>query len=150
MDIKERTHSDKLERYSFIWSEVRLIIAAIALFLGGVPPVLKFFPIPGLYGTISSILTVCWIISGLAAGYLLYRWYANHQKIFGGKGHRDTTMFFVSIVSGLNLGITGVLGINIGMSISSNKIIFVIIGVLYLFTAVHLFRRWKSSEEKIF
>lgn len=150
MDIKEHTHPDKLERYSFIWSEVRLVIAAVALFLGGIPPVIKFLPIPQFYGMVSSLLTACWIISGLAAGYLLYRWYVNHQMIFGGKGPRDTAMFFVSVVSGLNLGITGLLGKNIGMSISSNKIIFILVGVLYLLTAVHLFRRWKSSGEKVF
>src|SRR3989344_2566175 len=32
---------NNLERYSFLWSEVRLIIAALALFLGGVSPLLK-------------------------------------------------------------------------------------------------------------
>ncbi len=150
MDIKEHTHPDKLERYSFIWSEVRLIIAAVALFLGGVPPVLKFFPIPQFYRLVSSLLTLSWIVSGIAGGYLLYRWYTNHQIIFGGKGPRDTATFFVSVVSGLNLGIAGLLGRNIGMSISSNKIIFIFVGAVYLLAAVHLFRRWKASGEKIF
>ncbi|MDO8572674.1 MAG: hypothetical protein Q7S11_02770 [bacterium] len=150
MDIKDHTHSDKLERYSFVWSEVRLIIAAVALFLGGVPPVLKFFPVSGFYGPVSSLLNLCWIISGIAAGYLLYRWYIGHQVVFGGKDTKDTVAFFVSVVSGLNLGIAGLLGKNIGMSISSNKIIFILVGLLYLAAAYHLYTRWKTRGEKVF
>lgn len=145
MDIKEHTHPDKLERYSFIWSEARLIIAALALFLGGVPPITKILP----YSLTSPLLTVAWIVSGLASGYLLYRWYTNHQIIFGGKGPRDTTMFFVSVVSGLNLGVAGV-SKNIGMSISSNYIVFILVGILYILAAIHLFRRWQSSGQKLF
>lgn len=146
MDIKEHTHPDKLERYSFLWSEARLIIAALALFLGGVPPALLLLPI----ALTLLLLKVAWIISGLAAGYLLYRWYKNNQMIFGGKGPRDTTAFFVSVVSGINLGLAGLFGRNIGMTISSNPFIFMLVGVLYILAAVHLYRRWKATGEKVF
>ena len=150
MDIKEHTHPDKLERYSFLWSEVRLLIAAGALFLGGIPPVIKFLPIPQFYGIVSSLLTLSWVISGLAAGYLAYRWYATHQTVFGGKEIKDTAAFLVSVVSGLNLGLAGLLGKNIGMSVSTNKVVFIVVGLLYLAAAYHLFTRWKARGEKVF
>lgn len=150
MDLNQHTKPDQLERYSFLWSQTRLIIAAIALFLGGVPPVLKFNPIPGLYGIVSSLLTLAWIISGVAAAYLLYRWYSNNQMIFKGRVQSDTIAFFVSVISGFNLGITGLSGNNIGMSISSNYILFVITGVIYLAAAWHLQQRWNASGQKIF
>ena len=150
MDIQMHTQPDKLERYSFLWSEARLLIAALALFLGGVPPILKFNPIPGLYGTISSLLVVAWIISGLAAAYLFYRWNAGGRKVLGGMETKDATAFFIMIVSGFNLGLTGILGQNIGMSISSDRTIFVLVGILYLLAAWHLWKRWKSCGEKLF
>ena len=151
MDIKEYTKPDKLERYSFLWSEVRLFIASIALFLGGVPPVLKIFSSSsGLYGLVSSLLTISWIISGLASAYLLYRWYSGQRRLFGEKKPLDTTAFFVMVITGFNLGFAGLVGTNIGMSITSNYIIFVITGLLYLGSAMHLFSRWKASGQKIF
>jgi len=150
VDIKEHTHPDKLERYSFIWSEVRLIIAAVALFLGGVPPVIKFLPIPQFYGLVSSLLTLSWIISGVAAAYLGYRWFNAHQTVLGGKDMKDTVAFFVMVVSGINLGLVGILGTNIGMRISTNKVVFIVVGLLYLVAAYHLFTRWKARGEKVF
>ena len=150
MDFKKLTKPDKLERCSFLWSQARLIIAAIALFLGGIPPVLAFNPIPALYSPLSSLLTLAWIISGAASAYLLYRWNANKQKIFGGKAPLDTAAFFVSVATGINLGITGLIGTNIGMAISSNRVIFVIVALLYLAATAHLFQRWNASKQKIF
>ena len=35
MNFKRHTHPDALERYAFQWSELRLVIAAVALFIGG-------------------------------------------------------------------------------------------------------------------
>src|SRR3989344_5830873 len=142
MTTQDFTQPAQLERYSFLWSQARLLIAAVALFIGGVPPVLAYNPIPGLYGLVSSLLTLSWIISGVAALYLAYRWNANHQMLFGGKAQRDTIAFFISVVSGINLGLTGVLGNNIGMSITSNQFVFIIVGLLYLATAYHLQQRW--------
>lgn len=136
--------SDKLERYSFLWSEVRLVVAAVALFLGGVPPITRFAP--GLSGT----LPLAWIISGLVSAYLLYQWNARGRRLFGGTTPLDMYAFFVSVVSGLNLGLVPIVGTNIGMSLSSNRGLLVIVGLLYLVAANHLYRRWNASGQKIF
>src|SRR3989338_5547988 len=150
MANKSYTQPAQLDKYSFLWSQTRLVIAAIALFIGGVPPVLAFNPFGALYGLISPLLTLSWIISGVASVYLLYRWSTNRQMLFGGKTQMDLIAFFVSVVSGLNLGITGLLGTNIGMTISSNQFVFFIVGVIYLGAFVHLFRRWNAVGQKIF
>ena len=149
MNLEEHTRPDTLERYSFLWSEARLVIAAVALFLGGVPPALKFLPIPALYGLVGSLLTLAWIISGVASAYLLWRWYKT-RTLFGAKETLDTAAFFVMAVSGLNLGITGLFGTNIGMSISSNYVVFFVVGLLYLATAYHLFRRFQVHGQRVF
>ncbi|TSC87150.1 MAG: hypothetical protein G01um10148_255 [Parcubacteria group bacterium Gr01-1014_8] len=149
MDIKEHTQPAKLERYSFLWSEVRLVIAAVALLLGGIPPALYLLPIPALYGLIIVLLKLAWIVSGAASAYLLYRWYIGGRKVFGGNDMKDNVAFFVSVISGINLGIVGLLGTNIGMSITSNYIVFVIVALLYLAAAYQLYTRWKSHGEKI-
>ncbi len=151
MDIKEYTKPDSLEKYSFFWSEVRLVIAAIALFLGGIPPVLKILSSSsGLYSLVGSLLTLAWIISGVASAYLLYRWYIGGRMLFGGKDKKDMAAFLVASVSGLNLGLAGLLGSNIGMSISSSTFIFVLVGLLYLASAFYLWRRWNASGKRIF
>lgn len=150
MDITEHTHPDKLEKYSFLWSELRLLIAAVALFIGGVPPILFLIRVPFLYGIIGTLLTLCWIVSGLASGYLLYRWFTGGKRVFGTNDWKDTTAFFVSVISGFNLGIAGLSGSNIGMAISSNSILFIIVGMLYLVSAWYLFKRWKESGKKLF
>ncbi|MDO8515919.1 MAG: hypothetical protein Q7S28_01570 [bacterium] len=150
MNIKHHTHPDQLERYSFLWSEARLMIAALALFIGGIPPVLAFNPIPALQGFLSSLLTFAWVASGLASGYLLYRWNRGGKMLFGKKDQRDTVAFFVSVVSGINLGFTGLFGTNLGMSITSSRFIFFIAGILYLYSAHHLYRHWKAYGKKLF
>ncbi len=146
MDFTHHTHPDRLELYSFYWSEARLLIASLALFLGGVPPVILILPLP-LTGL---ILTLCWIISGIVSGYLVYRWHKAGMKLFGEKNTLDTAAFAVNVVSGFNLGVAGLLGINIGMTISSNYILFVIVGVLYLASAIRLGRRWQVWGRKLF
>jgi uncharacterized protein (DUF983 family) len=72
------------------------------------------------------------------------------QKVFGTKDRKDTAAFFVSVVSGINLGLAAVLGHNIGMSISSNYIIFIVVGVIYLLSYLQLQKGWKKSGQKIF
>jgi hypothetical protein len=150
MKLKKYTKPDQLERYSFLWSEARLVIAAIALFSGGVPVVYLIFPASGLYRILSPFLTLTWLISGLASGYLLYRWNDNKQRLFRGKKNIDTGAFFVSVVSGINLGIAGLLGTNVGMAISSNRFILTVVALLYLAAAIYLFMRWNASKRKIF
>ncbi|MDP2704950.1 MAG: hypothetical protein Q8O71_00940 [bacterium] len=149
MNLKECMEPHKLEKYSFMWSQARLFIAALALFIGGYPPILKITPI-FLLGLVGFLLLIAWIISGVASAYLLYRFIKNNKMIFGGKDKMDLVAFFVSVVSGFNLGITGIVGINIGMSISSNYFLFVIVGILYIVSALHLMKRWKAFGEKVF
>jgi len=72
-----------------------LFIAAPALFIGGVPPVIAWNPSSGLYGVISTLLTLCWIISGVAEGYLIYRWNIDARILFGRNKTLDTVAFFV-------------------------------------------------------
>lgn len=146
MNIKEHTTPERLEKYSFFWSEARLVVAAVALFLGGVPPILLIIPIP----LVKAGLTICWVISGGVSAYLAYRWYTSGQKVFGGKNKLDLAAFFVNVVTGFNLGIAGLLGINIGMTISSNKIVFILAGLVYLATAYLLWNRWSKSGKKLF
>jgi len=137
-----------LERWSFFWSEARLVIAAVALFIGGVPPLLLLAN-SSSFSLILLVLQICWIISGLASGYMLYRW-MKRKTLFGRKNTLDTAMFAVSVISGLNLGITGVLGRNIGMSIFGSNLVFILTGLVYLAAAIYLYRRWKEYGEKIF
>lgn len=150
MDIQHHTQPQMLEKYSFLWSEARLVIAAIALFLGGVPPIWYIIKAPVLWGLTSSLLTICWLISGAAAIYLLYLWNQNRQTVFGGKDQKDTWAFFISIVSGINLGLAGLIRRNIGMSISSNRIILLLVGLLYLAVAGYLYNRWSARGQKLF
>lgn len=152
MNINQHTTPGKLERYSFLWSEARLVIAAAALFLGGYPPVLYLNrAVPDLYALTSPLLELAWIISGVASAYLLFRWVKNGQMLFGGKNTLDMVLFLVSVVSGINLGLAGLLNQNFGMSIAKgSQTLFVITGVIYLFAAYHLHRRWKARGEKLF
>jgi hypothetical protein len=150
MDINEHTQHHKLEKYAFLWSEARLVIAAVALFLGGIPPLAFIFRAPAFYSIVTGLLSVAWIISGAASAYLLYRWVKGGKVLFGEKIKADTVAFFVSIVSGINLGITGVTKTNIGMSFTSSTVLFVITGVIYLIAAYHLYNRWKGNGKKLF
>jgi len=150
MSLAHHTHPDNLEKYAFIWSEARLLIAALALFIGGYPPVLYFLPISDLYGVIYALLKLAWIISGVASVYLAYRWLSAGQKLFGHKDMKDAVAFFIMVVSGVNLGLVGLIGQNIGMSISSSYALFVVVAVLYLVSAYHLYTRWKKSGERLF
>jgi len=148
MDIKSYFSTPaQLVRTSFLWSEVRLIVAAVALFLGGIPPAVYFL---GNASSVWSVLKIAWIASGVASAYLGYRWYTGGQRVFGGKDQKDLAAFAVSVLSGLNLGWTGLSGNNIGMSISYDKTVFLITGVIYLAAAYHLWRRWKSRGEQLF
>lgn len=151
MDINEHTKPGKLEYYSFLWSILSMLLTSLALFLGGIPPIYKLISSSsGLYGLVSSLLTVSWLISGIAAGYLLYRWSKGGKTLFGGKNSLATTAFFVMIISGFNLGITGITGSNIGFSIFSSSLFLMPGAVIYLATAGFLLSRWKASGKKLF
>ncbi|MSR76410.1 MAG: hypothetical protein EXS68_02360 [Candidatus Ryanbacteria bacterium] len=150
MTSQEFMKPENLEKYSFLWSEARLIIAALALLLGGTPPLYWLLGSSVFYGFIGTILTLSWLISGAASVYLGWRWYTGGQKVFGKKDTRDTVMFFVSVVSGINLGLVGFLGSNIGMRIASGRIVFAITAVLYIVAALHLWTRWNAHGKKVF
>ncbi len=150
MSLAHHTHPDQLERYSFLWNEVRLLIAALALFIGGVPPILYFLPVAGLYGLASLLLKLSWLLTGVTAVYLAYRWFTAGQKLFGRSNSRDTLAFAVMVISGINLGLVGLIGNNVGMSISSSYPIFVITAIAYVVAAYHLHSRWKSHGERLF
>lgn len=138
-----------LETYSFWWSEARLLIAAIALLLGGVPPLYLLMPY-SMYTTTTFILKLTWILSGIAAGYLLYRWYDTGQRLFGHKDHKDTLAFLLLIISGLNLGFDGVFGLNLGMNITRSSIVFFIVAALYLFAAYQLWMSYQKNKRRVF
>lgn len=147
MNMKHHLHPDNLEKYSFMWSEVRLLLAAVALLMGGVPAI--FLILPGSPMT-AFFLKLCWLITGAATIYLAYRWHMAKHTLFGKKESMDTFAYAVLLVSGLNLGWTGVTGNNVGMSIWSGRFIFLVVGILYLWTAYHLWNRWSKSGRRLF
>jgi len=130
-----------LLRFSFWWSEVRLVLAAATLFVGASPLIYLVLPIPFLYGAIGFFLKLAWIVSGLTAAYLGYRWFVGGKKLFGANDLYDRVAFAIMVISGLNLGIAGILNVNIGMSISTNYILFVLMGAAYLWSAYRLYLR---------
>jgi hypothetical protein len=139
-----------IERYSFLWSEARLVIASVALFIGGVPLLRAILPFGLFFGLVSFLLTGAWLISGLVSCYQIYRWITGNKTVFGGKVPLDTTAFWISAISGINLGLAGLSGRNLGMQIFPSYFFFFIAGLIYLATAFHLWKRWKASGEKMF
>ena len=144
------TQPDQLDRFAFLWSQARLIIAAIALFLGGVPVLRFVVRTPSLFSAVGQVLTITWILTGVASAYLLYRFMKAGQTVFGGKNQRDLAAFAVSVASGINLGLVGLLGRNIGMSILSGRIVFLVAGVVYLAAAWQLQMRYMARGNKLF
>jgi len=145
MNLKHHTSEENLIKYSFMWSEARLAIAAGALFLGGVPPLTLVLSGSKMY----TILNLAWLISGVSAAYLLYQWNDKGQRLFGHNDKKDTYAFFVMVISGINLGLVPILG-NIGMSISSNTVIFWVVGIIYLLSLYQLKMSWLKHGKKVF
>jgi len=140
-----------LDLWSFYWSEARLVVAAAALVLGGIPPIFYLVSaVPVLYGVVALVLKIAWFISGGVSVYLLYRWVRNSYMVFGRSDNFEIAAFLVSVVSGLNLGVAGLLGANIGMSISSNYLLFLITAAVYLVSAGYLWSRWSAYGRKLF
>jgi hypothetical protein len=137
------------DKLCFWWSEVRLGIAAVALFIGGVPPIYLVVQ-PSLYPFVGILLKIAWIVSGLTAGYLLYRWYDTGQKLFGHKDHRDLLSFLVVVLSGMNLGFAGLFGQNLGMTVTSSHLVFIVVGFIYIFSAWKLWNGYRTNKSKIF
>jgi uncharacterized membrane protein YuzA (DUF378 family) len=144
LSLKPRT----IDTYSFWWSETRLLIAAMALFLGGVPPIYLLIP-PSMYEVTLIGLKIAWIVSGLSAIHLIYRWYHTGQRLFGHKDHKDTLAFLLLILSGLNLGFAGVFGVNLGMSVAGGWLLF-LMGILYLLAAYQLMSSFRRNKNRIY
>lgn len=125
------------------------MFAAVALFIGGVPVVWFVMPV-GLFGLTRFLLTIAWIISGCASVYLLYRWYKNKQMIFGRKKPLEQVLFLIAAITGINLGIAGLFGQNIGMTIFNSHGLFILMGLADIATAWYLYARWKEAGEKLF
>lgn len=146
MSIQDHTTPEKLERYAFLWSLARMIIAAFSLFFGAMPIAYKL-------GIGMSLLPLFWLISGAASLYLLYLWFQSGRNIFGGQDMKDQVLFLIMIVTGINLGITAI-GNNIGMGLFWGMpiagLIFKATAVVYLVTAFMLWRRWKANGEHLF
>lgn len=150
MELKDHTTPDKLLRYSFLWNEVRLVIAALSLLLGATPILYRI-----LSSSAFGLITIGSVISGLAGLYLLYLWYKGGYMLFGGKDKKDLIAFLIGTLSGVHLGLGGLFSTNIIMSILYNTGIVLTIaiyagGLLYLWSAYHLWNRWKEKGETIF
>ncbi len=128
-----------------------MLVAAVALFVGGVPVVYFIYPTGATVGLFAALLTIAWIASGITAGYLAYRWFKGGKRIFGKSDKVDLVAFLVSVVSGINLGIVGLGGQNIGMTfVSGNKVLFFITGAAYVWSAWQLWKGWKGYGKKVF
>jgi hypothetical protein len=101
-------------------------------------------------GVIGLLLKLSWIASGVASVYLLYRWYINGMRLFGHGNTKDKLAFGVMNVSGINLGIYGLIGTNIGMGIAASRPVFIIVAIVYLFSAYYLYQRWRAHGERLF
>jgi hypothetical protein len=147
MDLKS---TNDLERYSFLWSEFRLIMTVLAFLLGGVPVLSVVLPFPALFGLVSVVLRLAWLFSGVVSVYLLYRWHINQMRVFGGQSALDLAAFFICVVPGINLGLVSIIGRNIGLSLISSPIFFRVMAIVYLVVAIYLYARWNASGKKIF
>lgn len=150
MDIKEHTTPARLERYAFLWSLLRMVIASVSLFFGAMPIAYKILG----YSSAVSLLPLFWLISGAAAVYLSYLWFSKaDQKVFGGSDTKDKVAFLIMAVTGINLGFAAI-GSNIGMNLvwdmPISNILFKATAVVYLFVAFYLWKRWKENDEQLF
>jgi len=150
MDISEHTKPDRLERYAFLWSIARLVIAALSLFFGAVPLMYRL----GVGSSaISTLMPLFWLVSGAAAIYLLWLWHKGGQKLFGGTNHKDKVMFLIMAVTGINLAYAAI-GSNVGMSLVWDMpiadILFKLTAIVYLFVAWHLWKQWSAFGETLF
>lgn len=149
VDIHSHMQADKLERYAFLWSLARMVIAAFSLFFGAMPIAYRLL----MGSSVMSLLPLFWLISGAASVYLVYIWFKKGQMVFGGKVRNDTIAFLIMIVTGLNLGYTAI-GSNIGMNLVWDMpiadLLFKATGIIYLVVAYYLWKRWNASQQNLF
>lgn len=145
MDIEAHTQPDSLERYAFWWLMALLVFSAAAMFMDARPALTLIVGYSAW-----SLLKLAWIVSGAAAVYLVYRWNQTGKKVFGGDDSKDKLAFWFMILTGLNVGLTGVTGNNIYLSIFYGSLVYVATGVACLAAAYHMHTRWKANGEKLF
>ncbi len=147
MDLNEHTKPQNLLKYAFYYNEVRLVLAAITLLLGKMSPALTYFYIPVVTALAASLMTLAWILAGVSAAYMLYLWFQGGKTLWGEDNIQDRLAFAIAIISGLHLGWAGLFGINIGMTVLPLlSIVMPIAGLLYLWSAFHLIKRYKVDQ----
>lgn len=99
---------------------------------------------------VTLLLKLCWLVSGVASLFLLYRWGKAGQHVFGGKDTRDMIAFLILVVSGLNLGVVGLTGYNIGLNMAPSYLVLVLAAIVYIVCAVYLYQRWSKNGQKVF
>ena len=148
MNINDHTTPEKLERYAFMWSIARMVIASVSLFFGAVPIALRIFDYQ-----LGFFVQLAWLISGIASIYLGYMWYKNKKSIFGANHQNDTIFFLILVITGINLGYT-ITGYNFGMSFAYSLpltwLIFKLTALGYLYVAYNLWKKWKAHDEHLF
>ncbi len=148
MNAETSLSKGNLERYSFMWSLARMGIGALSLFFGATPILYTFVG--------GSVMSVAWLISGVASIYLGYQWYQGGRTLFGTKKTQDTVAFLLMVLTGINLGYAAIGG-NISMmftysvvSASVASLVFKATALAYLGAGYYLYTRWKASAERMF
>ena len=147
MDLDTHTSSSSLERYSFYVLLALLVFSAVALFLGGRPPITL---ITGSSSVVWQLLSLGWLLSGVSAGYLAYQWAQNKKQLFGRSDIEDTLAFVFMIAAGLNLGITGATGVNIFLDLFMGRLSYIVTGVLCIGVAGYLYKQWQKNDDALF
>lgn len=149
----QQTAAERIEYYAFMWSMARMALAAIALLLGGMPLavyVSQLIDASFAYEIVRPLLSLSWILSGLAALYLLYRWSLNEYRIFNSTDRNKRIAIIVLIVSGINLSLTPILSKNIGISIAFGAPFYQLIlyagAAVYLWVLFSLWTAWKKHD----
>jgi uncharacterized membrane protein YuzA (DUF378 family) len=153
MDFKKLTQPDSLEKWSFLWSIVRMCSGTVSFLLGGFPFLQWLLPAGSpfvLFRIVGGFITLTWIISGVVTGYLLYRWFTAGKMLFGQKNRLDLVAFAVLIVSGINTGLAGLISWNIGLSILRFYPMLVVAALIDISAAGYLLWKWNKSGRKLF
>jgi hypothetical protein len=141
MDIKEKVQQRSLVEWAFMWNQARLIIAGITLVIAQQVPVLVYLPVLGRLA--SSFMVLAWLISGVAAVYLIYNWYTSGKTVFGGNDTKDVIAFWVATISGVHLGLAAIYT-NIGFAVTPDFLIvpaMILAGLAYFWSAYRLHSR---------
>lgn len=146
MDLNEHKKPENLLKYAFYYNEARLVLAGITLLIGKMSPVLIYFYIPVITVLAALLMSIAWILAGVAAAYLLYLWFKAEKKLWGEDNPTDRAAFAIAIISGLHLGWAGLTGTNIGFAILPFLgLVMPLAGLLYLWSAFHLGKRFKAN-----